>query len=108
MPNSSIRLPRPNLTGQILAFAMLDGFGLFCVGIGASWFVAGEGAILSDFPSSAVEAVACTAGGVAVMLWAVGRIRREIAKQKPEMQARHDKPIAAHLSDTENQPKDDA
>lgn len=66
---------------------MLDVFGLSCVGIGGSWFAAGKGAILSNFPNSAGEAVACTAGGITVMIWAVGRILREIAKQAPELQA---------------------
>ena len=78
---------------------MIDVFGLTCVGIGASWFAAGKGAILTNFPSSAAEAVACTAGGVAVMIWAVARILREIAKQAPEMQARYDAYIASNHPD---------
>lgn len=96
MLNTAARPPRPRLTGPIFAFAMLDVFGLSCVGIGGSWFAAGKGAILSDFPNSAVEAVACTAGGIAVMIWAIGHILREIAKQAPELQARHRSRIAAH------------
>lgn len=88
MFNPSNRPPRPTLTGPIFLYALADMFGLACVAIGASWFAAGKGAIMSNFPTSAVEAVACTAGGVAVMLWAVARILRELAKQSPEMQAR--------------------
>ncbi|MBU1365296.1 MAG: hypothetical protein KKE51_15890 [Gammaproteobacteria bacterium] len=90
MLNRSTRPPRPVLTGPIFLYALVDMFGLACVGIGASWFAAGKGAILADFPTSTVEAVACTAGGVAVMLWAVTRILRELAKQAPEMKARFD------------------
>jgi hypothetical protein len=45
------------------------------------------------------EAVICTAGGAAVMLWSVARILREIAKQAPEMQARYDAYIAANHPD---------
>lgn len=105
--NNSTRPPRPTLTGPIFGFALLDVFGLSCVGIGASWFAAGKGAILSDFPNSAVEAVACTAGGITVMIWAVGRILREIAKQAPEMQARYDKYIATHHPDKAGRPKAD-
>jgi hypothetical protein len=97
--NNSPRPPRPNLTGPIFGFAMLDVFGLSCVGIGASWFAAGKGAILSNFPNSAAEAVACTAGGITVMIWAVGRILREIAKQAPAMQARYEQYIATHHPD---------
>lgn len=99
MLNPGIRPPRPRLTGRILAYALVDVFGLSCVGIGASWFAAGKGAILTNFPSSAAEAVACTAGGVAVMIWAVARILREIAKQAPEMQARYDAYIAKNHPD---------
>ena len=84
MLNNVTRPPRPRLTGPILAYALVDVFGLSCVGIGASWFAAGKAAILADFPTSLAEAVACTAGGVVVMIWAVARILREIAKQAPE------------------------
>jgi hypothetical protein len=90
MLNRSNRPPRPELTGPIFLYALVDMFGLACVAIGASWFAAGKGAILADFPTSTVEAVACTAGGVAVMLWAVARILRELAKQAPKMKARFD------------------
>ena len=88
MLNPGIRPPRPRLTGRIAAYALADVFGLSCVGIGGSWFAAGKGAILSNFPASLAEAVACTTGGAAVMIWAVARILREIAKQAPEMQAK--------------------
>ena len=87
MPNSTIRPLRPRLTARIAVYALADIFGLFCVVIGASWFAAGKGAILANFPGSLVEAVACTAGGTAVMIWAVARIRREIARQAPAPQA---------------------
>lgn len=96
MLQNPVRPPRPRLTGPIFLFAMLDVFGLSCVGIGASWFAAGKPAILAHFPNSAAEAVACTAGGIVVMIWAIGRILREIAKQAPEMQARYDAYIAVH------------
>lgn len=99
MLNHSMRPPRPRLTGKIFLYALADVFGLSCVGIGASWFAAGKGAILSDFPSSIAEAVACTAGGGVVMIWAVSRILRELAKQAPEMQARYDDYIATHHPD---------
>ena len=107
MLNNAVRPPRPNLTGPIFLYALADVFGLACVAIGASWFVAGKGAILANFPTSAVEAVACTAGGVAVMLWAVARILRELARQAPQMQARYDAYIAAHHPDKARKPTDD-
>ena len=99
MLNSITRPPRPRLTGPIMAYALVDIFGLSCVGIGASWFAAGKSAILANFPTSMAEAVACTAAGAVVMIWAVARILREIAKQAPEMQARYDAYIAAQHPD---------
>jgi hypothetical protein len=107
MLRPSIRPPRPQLTGPIFAYALVDVFGLTCVGIGASWFAAGKGAIIASFPTSMAEAVACTAGGAAVMLWSVARILREIAKQAPQMQARYDAYIAANHPD-KVRPKDSA
>lgn len=94
MFNPGIRPPRPRLTGRIAAYALIDVFGLSCVAIGASWFAAGKGAILADFPTSAAEAVACSAGGLALMFWAIARILRELARQAPEMQAGYDAYLA--------------
>lgn len=107
---NTTRPPRPRLTGRIFLYGMVDVFGLFCVAIGASWFAAGKGAILTGFPASTAEAVACTIGGVAVMLWSVSRILREIAKQAPEMQAKYDAYLAANHPDKlrqqgDNEPK---
>lgn len=96
---NSLRPPRPRLTGPIFLYALIDVCGLSCVGIGASWFAAGKGAILTGFPASLAEAVACTAGGVVVMIWSVARILRELAKQGPEMQQRYEQYIAAHHPD---------
>ena len=104
---STTRAPRPRLTGRIFGYAMIDVFGLTCVGIGASWFAAGKGAILTNFPSSTAEAVACTLGGIVIMIWSVSRILREIAKQAPEMQAKYDAYIAAHHPDKVRPKPDD-
>jgi hypothetical protein len=99
MLNPSNRPPRTALTAPIFLFALVDMFGLACVGIGASWFATGKGAILTNFPTSTVEAVACTAGGLAVMLWAIARILRELAKQSPEMQAKFNAYVGAQPPD---------
>ncbi len=83
------RPPRPRLTLPILAYALADVFGLICLSLGGSWFVEKKGLFVAGFPGSLAEAVACAAGGGAVMLWAVARILREIGKQGPELQARY-------------------
>ena len=90
----SQRPPRPRLTLRIAAFALADVFGLSCVGIGASWFAQGKGAVFANFPTSTAEAIACAAGGAAVMFWAAARILGEIAKQAPELQAKYDTYLA--------------
>ena len=105
---STIRPPRPRLTGPIFAYGLADVFGLSCVALGASWFAAGKGAILANFPGLTAEAVACVAGGVVVMIWAVSRILREIARQAPEMQAKYDAYIATHHPDKVRRVTDDA
>jgi hypothetical protein len=105
---STIRPPRPRLTGRIFAYALADVFGLTCVALGASWFAAGKGAVFPGFPASTAEAVACLAGGVVVMIWAVSRILREIARQAPELQARYDAYIAKHHPDKVRRVTDDA
>ena len=99
MFNSTNRPPRPELTGRIALYGLVDVFGLSCVGIGASWFAAGKGAILTNFPTSTAEAVVCTLGGTAVMIWSVSRILREIAKQGPQMQAKYEAYIATNHPD---------
>jgi hypothetical protein len=99
MYNPMHRPPRPRLTGPIIGYALLDVFGLSCVALGASWFASGKGAIIASFPTSTAEAVASLGGGVAVMLWAVSRILRELARQQPEMQARYAEWMAKHHPD---------
>lgn len=106
MLDPSKRPPRPALTGPIFLYALIDMFGLACVGIGASWFANGKGAILRGFPTSTVEAVACTAGGAAVMLWAAAHILRELAKQAPEMKAKYDAYLGTQHPDKLRQPRD--
>ena len=98
MLKSPLRPPRPRLTARIFAYAIADVFGLACVAIGAR-FASGKGAVVANFPTSTAEAVACTAGGVAVMFWAAARILREIAKQGDEMQAAYDAYLLANHPD---------
>ncbi len=99
MLNPSNRPPRPRLTARILMYGLLDMFGLACVAIGASWFAGSKSLLMSNFPTSTAEAVACTASGATVMFWAVTRILREIARQGPDMQARYEAYVAANHPD---------
>jgi hypothetical protein len=63
---------------RLLAFAVADLFGVLCVVLGGSWFILGKGGLFGGFPNSPAEAVAAIAGGIAVMIWAVAKLLREI------------------------------
>lgn len=74
MPDTPRSRRRPGIAAVRYALSLI--FGLLCIVLGGSWFVAGKGAILAGFPASTAEAVACAAGGIAVALWAADRLRR--------------------------------
>lgn len=95
---NSQRPPRPQLTGKIFLYGLVDVFGLTCVALGGTWFFQHQPVLLRNFPTSTAEAVACAAGGVAVMIWAVGHIFQEMGKQAPLIQAEMDKQLQAHLA----------
>lgn len=94
------RPPRPQLTGKIFLYGLLDIFGLTCVALGGTWFFQHKPVLLHDFPGSAAEAVACAAGGVAVMIWAVAHIFQEMGKQAPAIEAG----IDAHVAQAQRKP----
>lgn len=91
---NSQRPPRPQLTGKIFLYGLVDVFGLTCVAVGGTWFFQNKPTLFHDFPTSAAEAVACAAGGVVVMIWAVGHIVQEMGKQAPMIQAGIDQHLA--------------
>lgn len=80
MPETS---SRPRLTVRLLAYVAADAFGVFCLALGTSWFFAGRGALLPGFPNSLVEAVAASAGGLAVMAWAMFKLLGHLRRPAP-------------------------
>jgi hypothetical protein len=77
--------PSPRRPGRAALHALAGVSGLFCLVIGGAWLVTGgawlvtgKRLILADFPNSLAEAVASAAGGAAVLIHAVARIRREL------------------------------
>ncbi len=96
------RPPRPRLTGKIFLYGLADIFGLTCIAIGGTWFLTGKPAVLRDFPTSTAEALICAAGGVAVMIWAVGHIFQEMGKQVPVIQAGIDQHLETHRAGGED------
>lgn len=104
MLNSPVRPPRPRLTGKIFLYGLIDVFGLTCVAIGGTWFYQRKPVLFRDFPTSTAEAVACAAGGIAVMIWAVGQVFKEMGKQAPAVQAEIDAYVASRRPDDEQTP----
>lgn len=72
----------PNRRARIVAYAAAGLYGVACLVIGASWFVAGKGVFVAGFPATKAEAVAAAAGGAVVALWAVARVRREMRSSR--------------------------
>ncbi|MCK6413260.1 MAG: hypothetical protein L6Q55_12655 [Azonexus sp.] len=83
MFGSSPRPPRPRLTLRIFLYGIADIFGLSCVAISAIWLANGQHVLTTGFPNSKAEALAGIAGGLAVMIWSVARILREMMAQAP-------------------------
>lgn len=71
------------VTPRLLAYLVADLFGFACLALSVAWFAGARSLFLSNFPGSTAEAVACGAGGLAVMIWAIGKILRELGRQAP-------------------------
>jgi hypothetical protein len=80
------RGPRPQLTGAILKFALLDVVGMLLLALGIGYLVQGPGAFFDALPGSKMEAIVLTAAGVAIMAYAAAGILREIMRQQGRME----------------------
>jgi hypothetical protein len=80
---------RPRLTLKILWYAIADVAGMACFATGAVWLAQGKALFIPGFPTSTLEALAATAGGLALMFWAAARILRELPR-RPARQAREE------------------
>lgn len=77
MPTPAQAAPRRRLTWRSLHHAAAGLFGVLCAAIGLIWLASGKRAVIPDFPTTLAEAVVCTAGGIAVTIWAILRLKRE-------------------------------
>jgi hypothetical protein len=75
---------RPHLTPKILLYAIGDVAGMVVLCSGALWLARGQALFVAGFPSSATEALALTVAGLALMLWATGRIMRELLARRAD------------------------
>ncbi len=73
-------IPTHVLLRRLIPFLLADLFGFFCVALGLAWFAGGT--ILESFPRSTAEAAAIL-GGLTVIVWAAGRLLRELGRLAP-------------------------
>ncbi|ACV34303.1 hypothetical protein [Accumulibacter sp.] len=78
---------RSRVTPRVLLFALLDVVGMLILASGALWLARGETLFIPDFPTSTPTAVITVAAGVALMVWAVAGILRELIGRPAEPDA---------------------
>lgn len=76
------RGPRPQLTGAIVKYALIDVVGMVLLALGLAFLARGPGVFFAAFPSTTLEAVVTTAAGVLLMGYAAVRLLREVMKQQ--------------------------
>ncbi|MBK7354644.1 hypothetical protein [Propionivibrio sp.] len=69
---------RPQLTLSIMLFAVLDVVGMVCFATGVMWLVRRQSLFIPNFPTHWAEAIGILVAGLLLMLWAAGRILREM------------------------------
>ncbi|WP_374327023.1 hypothetical protein [Azonexus sp.] len=74
--------PRPRPI-RLVGYLLVDLFGFLCLALAVAWFAGGKGVILDSFPGSTAEAVASAGGGLVLIVWAIGRVLRELGRQAP-------------------------
>lgn len=74
---------KPKLTWRLFAFMLLDGLGLFLFSLGLAGLKVGGPVLFRDFPATTIEAVAVLLAGIAIMIYAVVQVMREMARNKP-------------------------
>lgn len=73
--------PRPRLTLRIALFGLVDVAGMTMVALGAAFIAYARPVLLSGFPSTRAQAWGCIILGIALMIWSVAQIIKEILKQ---------------------------
>ena len=72
------KIQRPQLTLKILFFAVFDVLGMVSFATGAMWLVRQQALFVEGFPTTTLEAVAATLGGLLLMIWSAAQIMREL------------------------------
>ncbi len=61
-----------------MLYALFDVTGMILLSSGALWLTRGQALFVVGWPSSTAGAVAMTVAGLVLMVWAAGRILREL------------------------------
>ncbi len=77
-------VPRSRLTWKIFLYGLLDVIGTGLFASGALWLFRGLPLFFRGFPSTTAEALAALLGGLALMVFAVARILRELVSRPAE------------------------
>ncbi|KFB67477.1 hypothetical protein [Candidatus Accumulibacter vicinus] len=83
-------MPKPlrmRVTPKVLCYALLDVAGMLVLASGAMWLARGQTLFIPDFPASTPGAVLSVVGGIALMVWAVAGILRELIAQPTDQRA---------------------
>jgi hypothetical protein len=72
------KIQRPQLTFKILFYAVFDVLGMVSFATGAMWLVRQQALFVEGFPTTTLEAVVATLGGLLLMIWAAAQIMREL------------------------------
>lgn len=78
---------RMRVTPKVLFYALLDVAGMLVLASGAMWLARGQTLFIPDFPASTPGAVLSVVGGIALMVWAVAGILRELIARPTDQRA---------------------
>ncbi|HCV12342.1 MAG TPA: hypothetical protein DGC76_01335 [Candidatus Accumulibacter sp.] len=74
---------RPRVTVKVMLYALLDVAGTLILASGLMWLARQQTLFIPGFPTSTATAVVTVVAGLALMLWSVAGIVRELSRQSP-------------------------
>lgn len=80
---------RPRVTPRVMFYALCDVAGMLILASGAMWLARGQTLFIPGFPTGAASAVLTVVAGVALMVWAVAGILRELIQRPADADAEH-------------------
>ena len=78
---------RPPVTLKVMFYALLDAAGMLIFASGLMWLVRQQTLFIPDFPTSTPSAVLSVIVGIALMVWAVAGILRELIARPTDQRA---------------------